>query len=150
MSQHKLGMSSFGTQLAPGPSSASLAPQRGDAYSSDRSGNGSSFVMGGSPMGCGASAGQSRSREQRISSGSGRDEASSSKAGEHSEPRGPSVFRSIFGRRSEKILLGLLFYGLGLIVIGYVIVTMFGGSSDVEYYSRPPGFDDSVRPLWDR
>jgi hypothetical protein len=44
----------------------------------------------------------------------------------------------------------MFFYGLALIVIGYCIVTMFGASYEVEYYSRPAGFDESVRPLWDR
>lgn len=151
MSQHKLGMSSFGGQLAPGPNSASLAQQNAGAYASNRSDQGSSFVMGGSPMGRGYSPNQGRRSEESFGSGLGRDDIHSAKSkGGYSESRGPSLFRTIFGGRGEKIFLGLFFYGLALIAIGYCIVTIFGGSSEVEYYSRPAGFDESVRPLWDR
>lgn len=151
MSQHKLGMSSFGGQLAPGPSSASLAPQSSTSYSHNSATNGSSFVMGGSPMGRGYSSNRGSREEDRYGSGFGRDEVSSSKSvSGYSERRGPSLVRSVFGGRGEKIFLGLFFYGLALIVIGYCIITMFGGSSNVEYYSRPAGFGENVRPLWDR
>jgi hypothetical protein len=89
--------------------------------------------------------------EDRFGTGSDRDELSSSKsASGYSETRGPSLCRSILGGKGEKIFLGLFFYGLALVAIGYFIVTIFGSSSDVEYYSRPAGFDESVRPLWDR
>lgn len=151
MTHHKLGISSFGGQLAKGPSSASLAPQNTGAYAPDRSGGGSSFVMGGSPTGRGYSSSRGNRGEDRFGAGLGRDEISSSKSGSgYSETRGPSLFRSIFGGRGEKIFLGLFFYGLALVAIGYFIVTIFGASSDVEYYSRPAGFDESVRPLWNR
>ena len=151
MSQHKLGMSSFGGQLAPGPSSASLAPHHTSTYAPDRSGGGASFVMGGSPMGRGYSSNKGSRGDDRFGHGLGREEISSSKSGSgYSGTQGPSLFRSVFGRRGEKIFLGLFFYGLALVAIGYFIVTIFGASSDVEYYSRPAGFDESVRPLWDR
>jgi hypothetical protein len=151
MSQHKLGISSFGGQLAPGPSSASLAPHNTASYSHNSPTNGSSFVMGGSPMGRGYSPKKSSREEDRYGSGFGGDEVSSSKSiSGYSERRGPSLVRSILGGRGEKIFIGLFFYALALIVISYCIVTMFGGSSDIEYYSRPAGFGENVRPLWDR
>ena len=150
MSQHKLGMSSFGTQLAPGPSSASLAPQSGAAYALGRTEQGSSFVMGGAPMGRSASSTKSNRSEDRYGSGFGREEISVSKSGGEHESRGPSLFRAVFGGRGEKIMLCVFLYGIALATVVYVIITVFGGSAEVEYYSRPVGMNESVRPLWER
>lgn len=152
MSQHKLGMSSFGTQLAPGPSSASLGPQSSAAYAQGRGEQGASFVMGGTPMSRGSSSTKSGSSEDRYGSGLGRDEVSlcKSKGGANHESRGPSLYRAVFGGRGEKIMLGLFLYGIALATVVYVILTVFGGGSEVEYYSRPVGMDENVRPMWDR
>ncbi len=146
MSQNKLGMGSFGTQLAPGPSSASLAPQSGSAYSPSRGEQGSSFVMGGAPLSRPSSPTKSSHQEERYSSHVGRSQG----GGSEGEGRGTSLFRAVFGGRGEKIMLGLFLYGLVLITIVYVIVTIFGDDTDTEYYSRPAGMDETVRPLWDR
>jgi len=151
MSQHKLGVSSFGGQLAPGPSSASLAPQSAAAYAPSRGDHGASFVMGGSPLGRAPASTSSSRGAERYDSGLGRDETRSTKSGGggYDQYRTPIV-GTIIGRHGQKILFGLFVYGFALIAIGYVIVTMFGGNSQVEYYSRPTGMDESVRPLWER
>lgn len=151
MSQHKLGMSSFGGQLAPGPSSSSLAPQGVAAYAPSRGDHGASFVMGGSPLGRAPSSRGSSRDIERYDSGLGREETRSTKSGDGGyDQYRRSMAGAILGRHGQKILFGLFVYGFALIAIGYVIVTMFGGSSEVEYYSRPVGMDESVRPLWER
>ncbi len=151
MSQHKLGMSSFGGQLAPGPSSTSLAPQHTGAYAPGRSDLGTSFVMGGSPKGGATSSKKETRGYDKCGYDCGREEGSPSKSvGEYSEPRGPSLARSILGGKGQRVLLGMFLYGFALIAIVYFIVVIFGASPEVEYYSRPAGFNDSVRPLWDR
>lgn len=151
MSQHKLGMSSFGGQLAPGPSSASLAPQGSGAYAPSRGDTGASFVMGGSPLGrVPLSSGSSRGGE-RYDSGLRTGEMGTTKSGGGGcDYHRTSLASAVLGKHGQKILFGLFVYGFGLIAIGYVIVTMFGGNSEMEYYSRPTGMDESVRPLWDR